>query len=133
MLNNILIFFRSFSILAATLMLGWFIYDYVSTARQVGDYKADIAKWELKYNMATEAQKASEETIKKLRQDSAELMQAIQDWKTQYNEIDKQNSQSQKRIRQLENQNTEIRNVLRSRVPDAIWHELFPRSKKAGS
>ena len=79
--------------------LCWFIYDYVSTTKELGELKVDRAVLQTKYDTAAEAQKASEQTISQLRQDATELMQALEQWKAQYDEIERKNTTSQRRIR----------------------------------
>lgn len=115
------------AVILAIAAVWYFGRDYVSTVRDLGTAKADLAAWENKYTTAVTAQKQSEETIAKLRQDQASLMAELEAWHQQYDAIDRKNTAAQRRIRALEAQNAEIRDILRSRVPDDLWRLLFPR------
>lgn len=127
MFSAVITFVRGIGLVIVAVAACWFIYDYVGSVRSIGEYKGIVASWESKYSAAVDAQKKSEETITQLREERTALMTDLVEWKRQYAAIDKKSKVTRQQVRNLEAKNDEIRNILRTRVPNDVWRLLFPR------
>lgn len=113
-------------------LIGWLAWSYATALSDLADKKQALIVWETKYTAAVDAQKESEKTIAQLQQSYSSLLSEVEEWRMQYEAIDRENTDAQRRIRKLEAQNAEIRDILRSRVPDDVWRVLFPKPRAAG-
>ena len=91
------------------------------------DKLATIDALEKAKNEAVTAQRTGEATIQSLRQDNEKLQLALDKWKKEYAEIERNTIAAKKQISCLEAENEEMRTILHTAIPDAVWNIMFPK------